>query len=119
MKKNNLVICNEKDEIDCEIYFAKRPYIIFNDVKYEAYIPGETLIHEYIKNPKPLPSGVYGFIVSDFIILKIKNDYKILNPGYSIYTKENKKNDLVLKILCPIIVLILLVLLVVLSYLKG
>lgn len=119
MKSKKLIIVDkDNNELKCMYYNNNRPHIIYNDTTYNSILPGELLKHDAIKDPKPLPKNVYGFIINDLIVLKTGSNFKILNPGYNIYVEDNKnpKLNLAIKIITPIIILIILVLLIIFTF---
>ncbi|MGM9972019.1 MAG: hypothetical protein ACI35W_06390 [Anaeroplasmataceae bacterium] len=115
MKNSEIIIYKDNDEkeIILNLFMGKNPHIVYNEKTYEAIKPGDTLNHPSIKNPLPLPKGVYGFIVDDYIFLKNGSSLKILNPGYSIYLKQSKSHNILSKIITAIILIAVLVIILI------
>lgn len=110
MKKIDFSIFDSSDnESKMSLIFEDdnpRPYISYNDNKYEGFLPGEVFKGEKIKNPKPLPKKTYGFIVDDFIFVYQKNilgnSFVILNPGFITNYKNKNILELIIQILIGI-----------------
>lgn len=92
---------------------AEKPYIMYNNQKYEGYRPREVFLSELIKNPTPLPKGTYGFEVDGVVILFESslftgNTFLVVNKGYAIkdYKGKNRAVKIVKGIVCVVAVLI-------------
>lgn len=92
MRKVNFIVYDTKDKehkMTVVIGDGDKPYVLYNDEKYEGYNPGEVFTGDMIKNPKPLPAGTYGFVVGRMAFVYQHsiiggNTFMILNPGYEI-----------------------------------
>ncbi len=82
-----------------EIYYDKnRPYAILDGQRYDGYVAGEIIQHESITNPNPIPNGMIGFVIEDYIFMimpGLGRKVMIANPGYRIVLHPNKRDNII------------------------
>lgn len=81
---------------------SENPTITYNGETYETKKPGEVLADEHIKNPLPLPPGVYGCVIDGIILIITKTRMhgliiESLNPNIAVAYKGKGRAEKIIK----------------------
>ena len=112
-----LTITKQDKNIEMIYNSKKKPSIIYNNKEYIAYTQGEVIESEIIKNHPPIPKGIVGFVIDDYILFitsGIHPSARILNPGYQVFIKSTKKNKIISTIITSIVIILIIVLIIIL-----
>ncbi len=117
MKKLDFtVVDSNSHELKMQLNINKdeKPYVLYNNKKYDGYKPGEIFESEYIKNPMPLPKNTYGFVVEDVVFLFESsflggNTFFVVNKGYAAkdYKGKNRSVNIVKTIVAIVAIAII------------
>lgn len=82
----------------------ENPTVTYEGVEYKAIMPGQMLTHESIQNPKPLPKGMYAFIIDGTIFIVAKTHIhgiviQSLDPKWVATYKGKNASEKVMRII--------------------
>lgn len=95
------IVENDK-EIEMLYISKKNPEIIYKDTTYNAYMPGSIIKTDNFTISSPLPKGICGFVVDDYIIFITKGispHVRITNKRCEARILRTKKNKIMFSII--------------------
>lgn len=104
--KHIIVIEDVTKKIELTYFSGNIPRIEYDEKSYDAYMPGSTIKTDSLETTKPIPNGIYGFVIDNYILFLTKGfvpHVRIFNKNCNAYIKQTKKHRIIMGIITGIV----------------
>lgn len=104
--KHIILIKDGTKEIELNYFSGNIPHIEYDGKSYDAYMPGSVVKTDTLEISKPIPKGIFGFVIEGYIIFLTKGlipHVRIFNKNCSATIKQTKKSKIISSIIAAIL----------------